>query len=167
MKTIILLLLSTNFVMASDFDKKAHDYTVKLEKNLGKELKGSMKKSGPEGALKHCHLKAQTITQALRADLVIGRSSEKMRNPINAPKAWMNKAFEHFNKTNSKKPLSYKVEGKNAYFRPIYVKGICLKCHGDKFSKNLSDKISKLYPKDKATGYKAGDFRGLFWVKER
>lgn len=29
------------------------------------------------------------------------------------------------------------------------------------------DKIQKLYPQDKATGFKLNDFRGFVWVKEK
>ncbi len=35
-------------------------------------------------------------------------------------------------------------------------------CHGEKISQELSAELNKLYPNDKATGFKKGDIRGAF-----
>ncbi len=56
---------------------------------------------------------------------------------------------------------------------PLYMRAIrintpaCLKCHGDPaaFSEALSDKLGKLYPDDKATGYTTGELRGALRVE--
>jgi hypothetical protein len=47
------------------------------------------------------------------------------------------------------------------------VEAKCLLCHGDNVSKDIGDKIQNLYPQDKATGFKLGEFRGFIWIKEK
>ena len=44
--------------------------------------------------------------------------------------------------------------------------GACLKCHGDAgtMSEQVRREIAAAYPNDRATGYKAGDFRGIISV---
>jgi hypothetical protein len=44
---------------------------------------------------------------------------------------------------------------------------MCLNCHGtdDFLSKEIKNFLKEKYPEDKATGYKAGDFRGAVSVK--
>ena len=44
---------------------------------------------------------------------------------------------------------------------------LCLLCHGtqDAISPEVKLKLKELYPKDRAVGYKEGDFRGLIRVK--
>lgn len=43
---------------------------------------------------------------------------------------------------------------------------LCLNCHGDKnmLSEEVSAQLANLYPEDKATGYREGDFRGVIRV---
>ena len=53
------------------------------------------------------------------------------------------------------------------YYEPIVTKQICLNCHGDlqTMSSDTYRRIKKLYPMDRATGYKVGDLRGMFVVE--
>jgi len=52
------------------------------------------------------------------------------------------------------------------YYKPLIVQPLCLTCHGDKLTmdKSVREEIKKIYPNDMATGYKAGDFRGVIRV---
>jgi hypothetical protein len=50
------------------------------------------------------------------------------------------------------------------YVEPIYVKSLCLTCHGDNVAPAVREVIVELYPNDEAVGFQAGDFRGMFWV---
>ena len=58
-------------------------------------------------------------------------------------------------------------DGKRAYVEPLFIQPVCLKCHGPNVSQSVNDKIKALYPEDEATGFKAGEFRGLLWIKEQ
>ena len=40
----------------------------------------------------------------------------------------------------------------------------CLTCHGERVSDAVHEQIAELYPDDRATGFKLGEFRGLLWV---
>lgn len=42
----------------------------------------------------------------------------------------------------------------------------CVQCHGasDELAEGVADVLSEHYPEDEATGYSAGDFRGLIRV---
>ena len=42
--------------------------------------------------------------------------------------------------------------------------GLCLQCHGEAIAPPVAEKISALYPDDKATGFREGDIRGAFVV---
>ncbi len=54
-----------------------------------------------------------------------------------------------------------------SYYKPIYTKRLCLKCHGDMqtLASGVYKQVKKHYPTDKATGYKEGDLRGMFVVE--
>ena len=41
---------------------------------------------------------------------------------------------------------------------------LCLQCHGEAIAPPVAEKITKLYPEDKATGFREGDIRGAFVV---
>lgn len=137
----------------------------KFGKNLQKELKKGLKKSEID-ALKICNIEAGNIlNQHSTSEIKIGRVSTKNRNPQNRPKAWMNKYIEDFHAGKIKK--SYIVvdldDTKRGLLKPITTMPVCLKCHGENISKSTQLEINKLYPEDKAIGYKVGQIRGFFW----
>ena len=51
------------------------------------------------------------------------------------------------------------------YVEPITVQPLCLACHGSEIVPDVADRISELYPEDRATGFAVGDLRGVFWVE--
>ena len=51
--------------------------------------------------------------------------------------------------------------------KAIPIGGLCLQCHGTAIAPELAEKLSELYPEDKATGYREGDMRGAFVVTRR
>ena len=60
------------------------------------------------------------------------------------------------------------MNGKMVGYYPIVTNAMCLQCHGNKDTDITSatyEKIKKLYPSDKATGYRENEVRGL-WVVE-
>jgi len=42
----------------------------------------------------------------------------------------------------------------------------CLKCHGENIDPKVAAKLDELYPNDKARGYKVGDIRGAFTIRQ-
>ncbi len=50
--------------------------------------------------------------------------------------------------------------------KAIPTQEVCLACHGEKIDKATAAKLAKLYPKDKARGFKVGDLRGAFTMSK-
>jgi hypothetical protein len=146
----------------------------KLLKTLVGELKKAMKEGGPYKAVEVCSQKALKLTEKVAKEegVKIKRTTFKYRNPKNAPDQYEKEALEFFEKSLKEKgtlPKYYvqKVnENEYRYYMPLKVKHVCLTCHGDPnhMDKKLLEKIKTLYPEDKATGYKEGDFRGVIRV---
>jgi len=145
-----------------------------LLKTLVGELKKAMKEGGPLKAVEVCSKKALKLTEEVskKEGVQIKRTTFKYRNPKNAPDKYEKEALEYFEKSLKEKgqlPKYYvqKVsENEYRYYMPLKIKNICLTCHGDPahMDKKLLEKINKLYPNDKAKGYKPGDFRGVIRV---
>jgi hypothetical protein len=55
--------------------------------------------------------------------------------------------------------------GRVGYVEPIEVQPLCLACHGEALAEPVRARLEALYPHDRAVGFRAGDFRGLFWAE--
>ena len=150
-----------------------------LLKSLKTELKNAISAGGFEKATEVCNLKALPITQKIEnisnGNITIKRTTFKYRNPENAPDDIERSALEYFQNLLDKNediPDHYvqKVTKQDVvqyyYYKPLIVENVCLGCHGspEKMDAKLLNQISRLYPEDKAMGYKEGDFRGLISV---
>ena len=92
------------------------------------------------------------------------RVSLKNRNPLNAPSAEQVEILQQWER-GALKPAFYQADGKFYTMHPIKItQPLCLNCHGDNstLDKKAAAEIVKLYPQDKATGYRLGDLRGAF-----
>lgn len=150
-----------------------------LVKELQSELKAAIKDGGFEKAVNVCNLRAAPITEiaanATKRKVDIKRTTNKYRNPLNAPDKFEKEALSYFEgliTANEPLPKYYiqKIEASGSqifnYYKPMKVGNKCLICHGDEASikPDLLSSISKLYPEDKAIGYKENDFRGLIRI---
>ncbi|MFG1486289.1 DUF3365 domain-containing protein [Halobacteriovorax sp. RZ-2] len=164
MKKIIIALLFTSSLFASE--KEAVQAIQKTAMALKKELQSAMKVS-PVNAVSVCNTKALPITKKYHEDgIEVGRVSLKNRNPNNTVKGWMNDAIMSYESGKNKKKYSVvRIDSdKNGIIMPIKTMPLCLNCHGDNLKPEVQNKITQLYPSDKATGYKSGDIRGYFWA---
>jgi len=149
-----------------------------VSKKLLKTLKGELKKAiskSPYDAIEVCNKKALKLTKNIEKEvnhgIKIKRTSLKYRNPANKPDIYEKEALEKleklFKEGKSPKYLIQKVEENGKvyyrYYKPLKIQSVCLMCHGkpENMDNKLSAKIKSLYPEDKATGYKIGDFRGV------
>lgn len=153
-----------------------------LMKAFGGELKSVlqavMTTDGPIKALEVCNLQATPIAQknSLLSDWNVGRTSLKVRNINNEPDEWELMALRKFEKRKSTGEDIAKMEyseiinnGDNTmlrYIKPIPTAGLCVTCHGNNLSDELSKKVTMLYPFDKATGFNVGDIRGAFSLQK-
>jgi hypothetical protein len=141
-----------------------------FKKELMAALTGALREGGSEKAITVCQVKAPEIAAAASTDGVeIGRTSHRLRNPENAPEPWMEDLLkEYISNPEDLEPRATPLDdGRIGYVEPIRVKALCLGCHGEEIDESLRERLRDLYPEDRATGFKRGDFRGLFWVKLR
>ena len=123
---------------------------------------------GPVAAIAACRVEAPKLAEkASSPGARVGRASRKLRNPDNAPKSWMEPLLDTYETDpESREPTVVVIDDQTVgYVEPIYVQPVCVTCHGDTMAPELAEKIKELYPEDKATGYAAGDLRGVFWAE--
>jgi hypothetical protein len=135
-----------------------------FQKSLKASLDESLTKGAPE-AVDACHAVAPALTLAAQSkDVALGRTSRKLRNATNTPPAWTAALLDAPPKPGAQvvMPLGGKRYG---YAEPIYLQAPCLVCHGEAVAPETKKALAAKYPNDQATGYKEGDFRGLFWVE--
>ena len=158
---------------------RARTATASLGKALKSELVAAMQSGGPVAAIEVCNLKAPGITEAvsLEQGLDVYRVSLKSRNPENRPNGWQTTVLREFEtrKAAGETPdnLAWSetavVEGVKEFrfMKAIPTGAVCLACHGETLAAPVADRISELYPDDKATGFSEGDLRGAFVVVEK
>jgi hypothetical protein len=186
-KTLIAVALGAGLAalagqaMAQEAAKPADALTAEARGIVGKfaeklkgELVGAMKSEGPVKAIAVCNTAAPAIAKEVSADgWTVNRTSLKLRNASAAPDAWEKAALEFFEAEKAKGADPMKLErsevvekdGKKTF---RYMKAIptaaepCLACHGGDIKEPVKAKLTELYPKDEAVGYKEGDIRGAF-----
>ena len=183
---VVPLLCCLPFVASADMSQykaEAKRITGAFFEELKGELTKGMKAGGPVTAIGVCNAIAPSIAarHSQNTGWNVARTSLKLRNPDNAPDSWEKKVLQQFEqrRAEGEKPdtLAFAeiVEAEDGkYFR--FMKGIvmppaekmpCLKCHGVDIDPKITATLDKLYPQDKATGYKAGDVRGAFTLKKK
>lgn len=151
-----------------------------LGTQLREQLTAAMQAGGPLAAVAVCHERAAPIADAIsgsNSGWEVGRTSLRVRNPDNVPDSWERSVLEAFDarRAAGEDPAAIEQEaiikaGGQRYYR--YMKAIptadaCTVCHGSAVAPELQAHIGKLYPDDRATGYKAGDLRGAFTLTRR
>lgn len=136
------------------------------EKLMGTLQQGM--KEGPVTAIDICKVEAPAIPgDVSRKGVEMGRTSHRLRNPDNAPTDWQREYLQYYLHHEDRSARTRRLDdGRMAYVEPIELKPLCAACHGPR--KELSDEVratlDEHYPDDQATGFRPGDFRGLFWV---
>lgn len=138
-----------------------------FKKNLKQALVAGLEK-GPVSAISACRMAApQLADEASTAGVRVGRSSLALRNPANAPKPWVRPLLEAYEQSpDRREPIVVAIDDDTVgYVEPIFVQPLCVTCHGETLAPDLKARIDELYPEDQATGYAAGDLRGVFWAE--
>ncbi len=132
-------------------------------------------KSGPAGALSVCSERAPVIAKEVAAahGVTLRRATHKPRNQQNAADDAEKAVLEVFAAALAKKEVPKpqtitNVDGSTSFLAPIVLGNpLCLQCHGtpnQDIAPETLAAIQKLYPDDKAIGFKLGDLRGLWRV---
>ena len=175
-------LLLIPFFALSVFAQTAPDPAVEGPKIIAEaftKLSGALgeaiAKGGPAIALSVCSEKAPQIAAEVSKShgVTLRRATAKPRNPKNAAddaeKAVLAAFAEAMAKKEAPKPQTItNADGSTSFLAPIVLGNpLCLQCHGtpnQDFAPETLAAIQKLYPDDKATGFKLGDLRGLWRV---
>ncbi len=133
------------------------------------ELKNALVTSmqaGVDEAIAACSTAAPGIAASLSVDgVVMGRSSHRLRNPANAAPDWVTPVIDDF-LAGQLQPVGVALDdGRRGFVEPIMTQPLCLTCHGQELQPEVAGKIAELYPEDQATGFREGEFRGVFWVE--
>jgi len=138
-----------------------------LKSSLKQALVAGLEK-GPVEAISACRIQAPGLAEAASTGgIKVGRTSRKLRNPNNAPKPWMEPFLAVYETDpDRREPGVALIDAHTVgYVEPIFVQPMCVTCHGADVAPDLRAKIEELYPDDQATGYAAGDLRGIFWAE--
>jgi mono/diheme cytochrome c family protein len=143
------------------------------------EVTTAIAQSGPEHAIDVCHLKALPLTgETMNGQpriTAVKRTSQRLRNPANAPDAAEKLALARVEQdltagnlpkvlvqqiTVPGEPTEWRV------YRPVMMAPACVTCHGPReaLAPAVRARLATLYPDDRATDYAAGDWRGLIRV---
>lgn len=182
-KTIAIVTLCGLPLVASAGDLEERraasmDVVKEFMTNLKGELQKAMKAGGPSNAIEVCKKVAPAIAAAesKKHGWDVGRTSLKTRNPANAPDAWEETVLAKFEERKAAgedpKAMFYEEvveeDGKQYYrfMKAIPTGKVCLKCHGENIAEPVKTKLDSLYPQDNARGFKLGDIRGAFTIKQ-
>jgi len=123
---------------------------------------------GPAAAIAVCRVEAPRIAASLsREGIRMGRTSHKLRNPANAGPAWARPLLDDYLADPARRTPRVVSLGHDrlGYVEPILVQAPCLLCHGETLAPEVARTLAELYPSDRATGFREGDLRGIFWVE--
>ena len=140
------------------------------------ELQKAIAAGGPVNALGVCNTAAPSIAaeKSAAAQMTVGRTSLKLRQPENAPDDWELQQLRNFEarKAAGESPAAIEVgefvekDGKPVfrYMKAIPTAPLCLNCHSAQLAPEVAAKLQALYPEDRATGFALGDLRGAFTI---
>lgn len=163
------------------YEQAAAKVTGGFLQELSTAMKREMSKGGPLEAIKVCGELAPEIANRLSREhgQRVTRVGTRVRNPLlGMPDAWEQKVLNEFAARAKKGEALGKMthsevvaELGGQYFRfmkPIAVQPKCLLCHGpsETIPESIQKVLTKHYPFDVATGYKAGDLRGAVSIKQ-
>jgi hypothetical protein len=145
--------------------------------SVGSVLKGNLMRAmgegGPASAVEFCNVNATSLTATLSDSygLEVKRTTDRLRNPMNAPSPLEQKVIAYFQDEKSKgQALTPKLVlddmGRKVFFAPIFTAGPCLVCHGNEanMDTDLRERLAELYPNDQAKGYNIDELRGIWSI---
>ena len=135
------------------------------------ELNSGLEQGGPLLAIKSCHIDSARVAQRVGREegVAAGRTSDRLRNPLNAPKTWAAPLVRANAGRRAREVAGFAVDlgDKVGVIRPIAQRPLCGSCHGrpDAFHTAIRAELSDRYPADRAIGFEDGEIRGWYWVE--
>jgi hypothetical protein len=150
---------------------KAEQAMNELQQALLAKLTATMASGGPAAAVEVCRTEARAIADAVakKQGIELGRTSHRLRNPANAPRAWARVIVDGGSgvKASAEKLRSIDLGDRVGVLRPIGTAETCRRCHGaeGEVRRNIGATLAAAYPEDRATGFAPGDLRGWMWAE--
>jgi uncharacterized protein DUF3365 len=143
---------------------------VAMQGEVLRELTNAIARERTESGVAFCHIDVSGTIQTLgRNGAAAGRTSDRLRNPENAPRAWAAPFVAAHAGQRARDVEGYAVDlgDKVGVLRPIVEQPMCAGCHGtaDRLSPGVRLLLKRRYPSDTATGFRDGEIRGWFWVE--
>jgi Protein of unknown function (DUF3365) len=144
---------------------------VAMQDAMLRELHDALARGGPAGAINFCHLEATAITQRVGREegIAAGRTSDRLRNPTNAPRPWAAPFVNAYAGRPARSIEGFAVDlgDKVGVLRPMVERPMCGGCHGseDRVAPGVKLVLRDRYPADRAVGFTDGEIRGWFWVE--
>lgn len=144
-----------------------------LQVTLVGRLTEEWNQGGAASAVTVCRDEAQPLTRRVAAEheVALGRTSHRLRNPLNAAPAWAVSFVQSHAATRAADaaPVNVDLGDRVGVLRPIATMEMCTACHGDAAAveKSLGTVLQKAYPDDKAVGFAVGDLRGWMWAEAK
>ena len=162
-----------NFGTKINYYELGQEITSVAQNELMKKVKSAMEAGGPVGAIRYCNVNASPLVDSLSDayNCSLQRVSLKNRSPRNATSnsnetLLLNKMLEASLDGSEVKDTIVAQQGNLIYYKAIFIgMETCLKCHGQigkEISPETMKTILELYPDDKATNYRIGEFRGVW-----
>ncbi|HET8538558.1 MAG TPA: DUF3365 domain-containing protein [Anaeromyxobacter sp.] len=136
-----------------------------------KRVTAMLAQGGPTAAMSVCPTEAPRIARDVAEvhHVDIGRTSFRLRNPANAPRAWAASyvAAAAGKRPDELKPVVFDLGDRVGLLRPIVATPTCKGCHGpaEVLDPQAKAEIVRRYPRDQAIGFAPGDLRGFIWVE--
>lgn len=143
---------------------------------LMQKLQAALANGGPVKAAAFCNVELPALLKEIRERLPknvsFKRTSSRLRNKANAPDELEKQALDYFQtelaRTGALPSSLLQAAGEETlrYYKPLVIAPLCLQCHGmqDALGAELQNFLKEKYPDDTATGYSAGDFRGVLRI---
>ena len=159
---------------------EARGIPAKMVPKLLEVLNEEIDKGGHANAISVCREKAPAMSKTVseQSGWNIRRVSLRERNPKAVPDDWERAVLEDFDRRVAAGEDGAKMEkselvvvgGKTEkrYMKALPTQAMCMTCHGAPatLDADLAEQLRKLYPDDKAVGYRPGDIRGAITMKK-
>jgi hypothetical protein len=154
---------------------KARECGQKLVATLQAELSAAMSQGGPAAAIATCKTRAPAIAKEIgeAAGVEIHRVSPKNRNPRARLDETEQKFFKLLSDRRAAGEAAESLETfelsptELRYAKALVTQPLCLSCHGpvEALDPKVKEALARDYPEDLATGYEAGQIRGLISLR--
>ena len=144
---------------------------VTMQSAVLRELDAALARGGAAGGVGFCHVDVTGIIQRVSTEpgVAAGRTSDRLRNPANAPRPWAAALVGAHAGRPAKGIDGFAVDlgDKVGVLRPIAERPMCGSCHGtsDRLAPGVALLVRDRYPSDQAIGFHDGEIRGWFWVE--